>query len=71
MDTLRIIAELREECARLDEAILSLKKLTLLHKPRRGRPGADGKRATLAAPESSTAGSAPRRTPSRLPPSHN
>ena len=38
MDVLRMLAELRGERARLAEAIVSLEKLALLSKPRRGRP---------------------------------
>ena len=43
MDVLKMIAELQEEHARLEEAILSLEKLARAGAPRRGRPPASSK----------------------------
>ena len=40
MDLLKLIAELRAERARIDEALVSLEKLALTQRPRRGRPPA-------------------------------
>lgn len=50
MDILKIIAELREERARIDEAILTLEKLALQQMPRRGRPPAWTRVHRLAEP---------------------
>ena len=52
MDIDRIIAELREELARIDEAILNFEKLAFKEKPRRGRPPAWMKAASANVPES-------------------
>ena len=53
MDVLKTIAELREERARLDEAIISLEKLSLnLTRPRRGRPPAWSRVTSLSGPQS-------------------
>jgi hypothetical protein len=38
MDLRKVVAELREERARLAEAIVGLEKLSLTRTPRRGRP---------------------------------
>jgi hypothetical protein len=51
MDILKTIAELREERARLDEAIISLEKLSLTRTPRRGRPPAWSRISSLSAPQ--------------------
>jgi hypothetical protein len=51
MEIQRIIAELREERARLDEAISALEKVALTQKPRRGRPPAWTKGSGLDEPE--------------------
>lgn len=51
MEIQRIIAELREERARLDEAISALEKVALTQKPRRGRPPAWTKGSSLDARE--------------------
>jgi hypothetical protein len=51
MDVLKTIAELREERARLDEAITSLEKLALT-RPRRGRPPAWSSVTSLTGPQS-------------------
>jgi hypothetical protein len=40
MDILKMIADLHEERARLDDAIMSLEKLSQAGAPRRGRPPA-------------------------------
>ena len=40
MDILKVIAELRQECARIDDAIASLERLSSQRTPRRGRPPA-------------------------------
>jgi len=53
MDVLKIIAELREERRRIDEAISGLEKLTLRGTPRRGRPPVWSKVAHGAVPQSS------------------
>jgi hypothetical protein len=50
MDVLKTIAELREERARLDEAIISLEKLLPTRTPRRGRPPAWSTLTSLAEP---------------------
>jgi hypothetical protein len=55
VNILRIIAELREERARLDEAILALEKVALQQKPRRGRPAAWTREGALTAPETGKA----------------
>jgi len=55
MDILRIIAELREERTRIDEAIVALEKIALQQKPRRGRPPGWTREHTLASQESSKA----------------
>jgi len=52
MDIQKIIAELREERAHLDEAILRLEKLSLTRTPRRGRPPAWSRVASHIAPQS-------------------
>jgi hypothetical protein len=49
MEINRIIAELREERARLDEAISALEKVAVQQKPRRGRPPASTKANNLDA----------------------
>jgi len=51
MDILKIIAELREERRRLDDAIIGLEKLSLGGTPRRGRPPV-WSRVASAAPQS-------------------
>lgn len=50
MDISKVIAELREERERLNEAIISLEKLSLAGAPRRGRPPAWRRVASGAAP---------------------
>jgi hypothetical protein len=50
MDTSKIIAELRAERARLDEAIISLERLSRATPPRRGRPPAWSRMTSLSAP---------------------
>jgi len=49
MDIQRIIAELRAERARLDDALVHLEKLSLARMPQRGRPPSWRREATLAA----------------------
>jgi hypothetical protein len=49
MDILKIIAELREERARIDEALQGLENLSLNRTPRRGRPPAWSRVGKLAA----------------------
>jgi hypothetical protein len=51
MDVSKTIAELREERARLDEAITSLEKLSII-RPRRGRPPAWSRVSSLTGPQS-------------------
>jgi len=51
MDVLKTIAELREERARLDEAIMSLERFSLT-RPRRGRPPAWSRVTSLTGPQS-------------------
>ena len=55
MEILKIIAELREERARIDEAIAALEKIALQQKPRRGRPPAWTREHALARPQTSKA----------------
>ena len=50
MDISKVIAELREERGRLNEAIVSLEKLSLTGTPRRGRPPAWSRVASVTAP---------------------
>jgi len=50
MNILKIIAELREERACLDEILIGLEKLSLKRTPRRGRPPAWSKATSLTAP---------------------
>ena len=52
MDISKIIAELRAERARIDEAIVSLERLSLAGTPRRGRPPAWSRVTNLTAPQS-------------------
>ena len=52
MDVLKTIAELREERLHLDEAIISLEKLSLTRTPRRGRPPAWSRVTSLTGPQS-------------------
>jgi len=52
MDIKRIIEELCEERARLDEVIISLEKLSPTRRPRRGRPPAWTRVASVTAPQS-------------------
>jgi hypothetical protein len=66
MEIQRIIAELREERARLDEAISALEKVALTQKPRRGRPPALTKGNSLDAPERAKAPSNSKDGPSHL-----
>jgi hypothetical protein len=49
MDVSKMIAALREECARLDEIIISLEKLSLAGRPRRGQPPAWSRLANVNA----------------------
>jgi hypothetical protein len=51
MDIRKVIAELREERARLEEAIIGLEKLSHTRTPRRGRPPAWSRVTSLAAPQ--------------------
>jgi hypothetical protein len=51
MDVMKTVAELREERARLDEAIISLEKLLLTRAPRRGRPPAWSRMTSLTVPQ--------------------
>jgi len=46
----KMIADLHEERSYLDEAIVSLEKLSLAGTPRRGRPPAWSKVASIVAP---------------------
>jgi hypothetical protein len=57
MDILKMIAELREERERLDEAIVVLEKLSKTGPPRRGRPPAWSRAAGATAPRSDQNGS--------------
>jgi hypothetical protein len=50
MDISKMIADLREERERLDEAIVSLEKLSPTGTPRRGRPPAWSRLASVTAP---------------------
>ena len=52
MDISKTIEALREERGRLDEAIVSLEKLSLKRTPRRGRPPAWSRVTSLTAPQS-------------------
>ena len=52
MNILKIIAELREERACLDEVLIGLEKLSLKRTPRRGRPPAWSRVASLTASRS-------------------
>ena len=54
MDVQKIIAELREERARLDEVIIGLERLAPDQKPRRGRPPAWSKVGSLNMAKSSS-----------------
>jgi len=71
MDISKIMAELREERARLEEAILALEKVVLQQKPRRGRPPAWTKRKSLAAPQNAKAVSGSRTKSNHLTASTN
>jgi hypothetical protein len=51
MDISKIIAELRAERTSIDEAIVSLEKLSLMGTPRRGRPPAWSRVTNLTAPQ--------------------
>jgi hypothetical protein len=51
MDVLKIIAQLREERACIDEALIGLEKLSFKRTPRRGRPPKWSKVTSLAAPK--------------------
>ena len=51
MDIQRTIAELREERACLDEALIGLEKLAHLRAPRRGRPPAWLKPTVITEPK--------------------
>jgi hypothetical protein len=53
MNILKIIEELREERACLDEVLIGLEKLALTRKPRRGRPPAWSRVSSLIASKSS------------------
>ena len=52
MDILNVIAELREACARIDDAIASLERLSSRRTPRRGRPPAWSSRSGLSVSQS-------------------
>ena len=49
MDISKIIAKMRTERARIDEAIVSLERLSLMGTPRRGRPPAWSRVTNLCA----------------------
>jgi hypothetical protein len=51
MDIRKMIAELHEERARLEEAIISLENLSPMRTSRRGRPPASSRLTSLAAPQ--------------------
>lgn len=53
MDVLKMIAELREERASLDKVINGLESLSLMQRPRRGRPPAWSRVRSLTALKSS------------------
>ena len=50
MDISKMIADLQEERSRLDEAIVSLEKLSQTGTPRRGLPPAWSRAASVTAP---------------------
>ena len=52
MDVRKMIAELREESARLEEAIINLEKLSSTPMSRRGRPAAWRRVTGVTAPQS-------------------
>lgn len=52
MDVSKTITELREERARLDEANVSLEKLSRAGAPRRGRPPGSSRVASVTVPQS-------------------
>ena len=68
VDISRMIAALRAERSRLDEAIASLEKLSLASAPRRGRPPLSSRVANVAVPQNGHNGSTHRAV---LPPRHD
>jgi len=66
MNILKIIEELREERACLDEVLIGLEKLSLKRTPRRGRPPSWSRVASLTAPKNGNGVNGSMNDPPRL-----
>ena len=66
MNILKIIEELRQERACLDEVLIGLEKLSLKRMPRRGRPPAWNRVTSLSAPKSGNGSNGSTIAPPRL-----
>jgi len=66
MNLLKIIEELREERACLDEVLIGLEKLSLKRTPRRGRPPSWSRLTSLTGPKSGNGVNGSMNEPTRL-----